>query len=577
MYKLDLNNRNVYERSIISYRNEVDEFWTKIKHDVDLLKHHYFFFDNPWDMERCTYIYKKHGLYFFNKTPNSDPEWVFQLCRFEWLSKFILLFYKTNDISLLNEWERLITIFFNSNNYKNNGQIIIKKSNTIIDRAIKRICLFIFKPSYPTYRTLDTAIRNYSLLINIVRCPKLLERVSVRQILHRIQNDSEFTYNNLRKFDETSNWGIIIVCSHLICNLIIDVVRSDYNVIITKLIGMLNKQILPNGAHIESSHMYHNQVLLYLLRLVFWADKCNFVLPNELLLYVRRMAKYSRDFVTPDETQDLFGDSDNTSLSTLLALSDVILGNVKKLPIIKNPDFILLNEFDFEYSQEEYSKICVGNYTKDGITRLSLGDYVVFIYNTKFYSSHKHSDNGSFTLYYKNIPVVIDSGRYSYYDSYWREYFKSVDSHSTIYVSGDSLISDIYSKSITEIENEIFISDENIQAYVSYRVYNKWKLSRRFKLTSQGLEIHDEYCCCEYENPVIQNIIFHPDIKPTGARTFTVAGRYKLRYETDYDFSEVIQAWISHHYNEKVKSYKIRMNGILTDKKEKITKIMIDE
>ena len=91
MRKIDLNNCNLYVRSRIHYKRQVDEFWEKIQHDVELFRHQKLFFDNPWDMEQCSDIFNFcKGI--FDKTPNEDPEWVFQLCRFEWLSKFLLLY-----------------------------------------------------------------------------------------------------------------------------------------------------------------------------------------------------------------------------------------------------------------------------------------------------------------------------------------------------------------------------------------------------------------------------------------------------------------------------------------------------
>ena len=170
-----VGNSNIYDKSIVFYKCEVDAYWKKLQHDVELLKARHFFFDNPWDMECCSEVYKLNKYHSFDKTPNGDPEWVFQFCRFEWLSKFILLYYKTNDASLLEIWNNFVFSFFEKNNYDDNGLLLIEQqSNSILNRILRRFkgC-FITKKS-PTYRTLDTAIRNYSLLINIESCPNLL-------------------------------------------------------------------------------------------------------------------------------------------------------------------------------------------------------------------------------------------------------------------------------------------------------------------------------------------------------------------------------------------------------------------
>ena len=57
------------------------------------------------------------------------------------------------------------------------------------------------------------------------------------------------------------------------------------------------------------------------------------------------------------------------------------------------------------------------------------------VYNKMQPSGHFHNDVGSITLSYKDIPILVDPGSYVYTaSSVWRNYFRSVQNHSTFYL-----------------------------------------------------------------------------------------------------------------------------------------------
>lgn len=162
--------------------------------------------------------------------------------------------------------------------------------------------------------------------------------------VRRILSDSSWTIDNLRPFDETSNWGIIIVGNHLLVNIIACFQTGPY---LAKLEEMLDRQLFSAGAHIESSNMYHNHVLLTLMRLVYWLGKTGLQIPTSLMDATKRMAAYTYDMTGPDGYQICFGDSDRTDLGTLNFISALLLfQEVAKAP--QRPDLWLLNEFDIK-------------------------------------------------------------------------------------------------------------------------------------------------------------------------------------------------------------------------------------
>ena len=554
MHKLFFQ-QSLYDRLYPLYENEVLRFWDKLQHDVAAFKSGYVFFDNPWDMECCEEVFQlSHNTY--NRTPNGDPEWVFQLSRLEWLTKLVLLYQKEQSTELLKMWRSYVDSFYSNNNSIQNGLIINAARPSLLNRIINRVLRIFTSPTYPTYRTLDTAIRNYTLIVNILSCEDLLKFKDSRELLERLKSDVTFTYENLRKFDDTSNWGIIIASSYLICSLLLDENYNNLKDAAGKLVQMLKNQILPNGQHCESSFMYHNQVLLFLLRLIYWANKCRFRLPAEVYDAATRMFSFSNCICTPNCRQDTFGDSDDTSLDTILAIAHSVLKNEDFLPYVKSPDFVLLNEFDFRFSEERLSLQETKNFNKDGVTKIEYGDLVLFAYNTKFYSSHKHADNGSFTLYYRGIPVVVDSGRYTYHDKNWREYFKSAERHSCLVLGAIDVNSDLYSSKITEQKSELTCEENSALVSLSYRTEKGFVVSQ-IKLTSGMLEITDEItssCDC-----VHQYIILHPNVEISHDCSFIIGNKYRMNIETNYNQIEIDDSWYSPHYNKKVGNKRISL------------------
>ena len=52
--------------------------------------------------------------------------------------------------------------------------------------------------------------------------------------------------------------------------------------------------------------------------------------------------------------------------------------------------------------------------------------------------SHSHADNFTFEWSAANVPILIDSGKYTYEDNPWRSFFTSTRAHNTIEIDGQS-------------------------------------------------------------------------------------------------------------------------------------------
>lgn len=554
---------NWIETIPIRYRN-------KLIDDVSQLSVGNVFFDNPWDMECCFKTYRLHKGKI-GKTPNGDPEWVFQYCRLEWLNKFTLLYKIIGDCSLLDKWNHIVSVFFANNDAVRNSAKKVPATRTFLRKCLDRCNKILKSEIYPTYRTLDTAIRNYTLVSSIITCPYLEKKYLSDNFRKRLISDSLFTYNNLREFDYTSNWGIIIVTSYLMTNLLLKNYNFDSDPAFKKLQIMLNNQVLDNGAHIESSNMYHNQILLYLLRLLYWSKEYNNPIPEFIAEYAMKMAEYTIRTAGPDKYQIQYGDSDHTSLETIIALSHTILNNKSSLPKIKDPDYILLNEFKYNISCDELKQEKYGDYIGyDGVIKACNENWTVFVYNTKFYSSHKHTDNGQIIIFYKNMPVTIDSGRYSYQANAGREYYKRAEAHNTVLIGEQTLLSDEYNRMVSNIKNTIKRDANQIIIEISFTTHiaeGLGTIKRIIELNSYSLKIED-YFYIEKSNHKIQEtdinqyfIIAPENYVNRNGNTYIIKNRkYKISLFNDFKNTELESHFVSSNYNLKKQTIRIKSN-----------------
>ena len=168
------------------------------------------YFDMPSDMEACRRGYD----YSAYRTPqNGDGEWTYQFARMEYLHRLVLSFSATGDAKITDKYFSFIHDFFQNNHYENDAEVVDRYG------PLKSRILRSFGKSdllYPTYRTLDTAIRNYSLLIDRF----FLEDLFDDKTVERIKSDAIKTVSRLREFDRTSNWGIMI-CALTACSFLI--------------------------------------------------------------------------------------------------------------------------------------------------------------------------------------------------------------------------------------------------------------------------------------------------------------------------------------------------------------------
>lgn len=396
-------------------------------------------FTNDWDMESCHKPYRlinEKG----NISPNGDGEWVFQFARMEWLHSFVLAIAETNHSAYKGGYNEIVTKFLSMNNSCDDALASVP-SFTVLRKLyyLKKHIAKFFKDSkqtFPTYRTLDTAIRCYSLLIDSLYCKDLVTMNIYRE---RITKDVHFAFNHLRTFDEKSNWGIII-CSLVATNFLIleefDAVSQPAN----RLVTFLKNQIKKDGGHTENALMYHTNILICLLRLIYWSSIRNYELEPYIIETARKMSMYAFKVAGPNYMQIQYGDSDYTSIYTPLFIADKILDLSLPLKRSEYIDYVLLMEFpDLLSSVDEPSvgktqNLEVNEVLDAGVWVYKKAAFDLRVFNESNDGGHNHADNGEIVLYYQGNPIFIDCGRFTY-DSYdKRAYYRGPLAHNVILI-----------------------------------------------------------------------------------------------------------------------------------------------
>lgn len=214
----------------------------------------------------------------------------------------------------------------------------------------------------------------------------------------------------------------------------------------------------------------------------------------------------------------------------------------------------------------------------DGSGKVKIGDYTLFVYNTAFRSSHKHCDNGSFVLYFQDQPIFIDSGRYTYSDMRWRNYFKSQLCHNvvTCHCPSDPLSPDSISKAIEDRSIDIHVTGDIgiLKVYYSHADI-ECRVERIFLVKSSGVDISD-IVFCESKKEIHQFLSLENGFRlrrKNGNQLVMTNDKIDVSIVTDYSNVDLKEGFVSHHYNEMLKAVKLHSKSIFEDSVTHNTKI----
>jgi hypothetical protein len=432
MKKLEerIKNRNsIFFSNPNTIKNDLEshcfkENWKKKLEQGNLLKENIFIFDDEWDMERCAEpVIFSEGIDWTHKY-RGDEEWMFMLNRHKFLVTLIQCYIHTNDSSYLTKFEELLN-----------------------DWLIREP--FSEDKFWSTWRTIEMGIR----LNNWIHALDLLvffgKISNLSQDLYKKWIDSIFFHVEYMLSEKnlhmvySSNWKILEMNGVFLAGIYFE--KKDWiKVSLEVLEEAVDIQVEQDGFHWEQSFMYHHEVMISLAEVVH-VGKQNANHSRKLLTKVKDMLTASMYLTTPKIMQPAFGDSDEEDMQSLFTLMGYILKNSNAVYLGGNNLSIdhYLVVGDVTYRKEILHKEVLyksKNFSQIGLTFLRSPDIPSLYSYFKcgpHGGGHAHADQFHISIY-KNEPLLIDSGRYTYKEnSSKRIEYKAAKSHNTFIIDNE--------------------------------------------------------------------------------------------------------------------------------------------
>lgn len=391
------------------------------------------YFTKIWDMERCETPYKvdfsKCTLEEWEVVPNGDPEWCFMLNRMDYLDDLCLAWlatrkerYAERAVSLMLSWVS----------------------------AHAELC-----PGLST-RTLDTGVRLSAMAraLHTLENTRSISPLQAKAIRESISEQIGFMHDHYLPKYETSNWGSIQTLSILAVYGRLSVNPENerwWQWAFDRAEAQLAAQVYPDGTDWELSTMYQVEVLIYALQAQLVLSEKGLPIPKGLVHACRGLAQTLAMQVMPDGTTEALGDSDRSNVRPLLALTSAILGDPELKWVANDSSLDPLDVYSYGIGIEASYKALAPrrprSLTLDAydsglfVTRSSWNsdaNVTVFL-DGPLGSGHGHCDELHLSVWSNGRPILVDSGRYSYWeDSSDRPRLKGVSAHNVPTIDGHS-------------------------------------------------------------------------------------------------------------------------------------------
>lgn len=395
---------------------------------ADEVMRHMFTFNKTWDMERCNEPYEFTGD-DWNVVNHDDEEWCFMLNRMDYLIDLVAATLVTGDRSYAHRALELIDSWIGAH-----PQV---------------------EPELST-RTLDTGIRlvAWAQVLPVLEHLGLLDDARLAAIRKSIYDQTSYLEAHYLPKYETSNWGSIQTLGVLftLCTIEEEPERHpQWQWAFDRAASQMRAQVYPDGVDWEQSTMYHVEVLLGALRTRHAFEVRGIEAPAHLIDASARLSRALCAQMMPSGKIDAQGDSDRCNVRGLLALCAAMChdGTIKAACGRQRLD----NQDLFEYgcSVED----ALGRVDTCGVPPMQFDgeDAGLFISRSSWEedatwtlfshgplgSGHGHSDNLHVSCAYRGVPVLIDSGRFTYReDEPLRPALKGPKAHNVLLLDGAS-------------------------------------------------------------------------------------------------------------------------------------------
>ena len=325
---------------------------------------------------------------------------------------------------------------------------------------------FVPKQPFPgtAWRTIETGIRPYTTwlpVFEIFRKSPIWTEDDLASFLVGIWEHAIFLMSHYSNHDRSSNW-LSMETSGLLQIAIMFPEFKDSKEWFDTAYGRVMHEIRycfsQKGVHLEKTPIYHMVASIAFLQAVRLCQLNGIYVPDYAMDILARSARYVFSLVKPDISTPMIGDADRDDLTARMADTSVYEGmNLSFFPrdlneirayfewlyeLTKEEEFRFFSsqrkagkapeQLDYDYSEEGIWVMRTGwgdndDYILSHSTQLELGER----------STHSHNDCMHAEVTLKGEDVLVDSGRYIYRSSIWKDwraYFVSALAHNTLYV-----------------------------------------------------------------------------------------------------------------------------------------------
>lgn len=399
---------------------------------ADLLLENIFIFNEKWDMEQCTTPYKLEDIDWL-KSPNNDEEWTFMLNRHEYLYNLVIAFYLTNDYKYFDKWKFFILDW-------------IKKNKIDFINPTK------------SCRTIDTGIRclSWTMCLALLGQDEYISDDELKIILNSLDVQNNFLKEKFIDKQRLVNWGVLQTTGTLSSIILTneDPYNNDlFNWALNKYTEQLTLQVFDDGLQWEQSPMYHVEVLLSTLKVIYFSKVFNISLPKIIYDTAYKMSNALIYTTKPNFHQVMQSDSDDTDTRDILVKSSMLFNDsTLKFRGYSIADFSSACLFGNKYvdlynniiptepsSKNKYFEDAGNTYLR---TSWNTDATFSYFHNGSLGGGHGHADLLHFDISYKGKDFLIDSGRYTYVEgNKYRNELKSAYAHNTLVLDDDPFTS----------------------------------------------------------------------------------------------------------------------------------------
>ena len=391
-----------------------------------------FYFTKPWDMERCATPFELPANPYeidWCVVNNDDEEWCFMLNRMDYLEDLAAAFLATGNVEYARHALDLVLAWVAAH------------------PAIE--------PRLST-RTLDTGIRlrSWARVLPVLEFAGVLGLDSMARILRSAGDQIDYLGERYLPKYETSNWGSIQTCAIVETVLMLAGAGNDegcYAWALERLASQLPAQVYPDGVDWELSPMYHIEVMLYVLGTRAALERCGLEVPSSIDSASRGLSRGLAMQTMPGCVIDAVGDSDRLAVNGVVALSAALLrsGELKYISGVETLDALDLMAYGCGVADAlcgvpavvPQQRVFDGEDSGTYAARGSWGQHAgaALFLNGPLGSGHGHSDNLHVSLWVDGLPVLVDSGRYTYREDVdMRPWLKGPYAHNGLMVDGSS-------------------------------------------------------------------------------------------------------------------------------------------